>query len=71
MSKTAGKRFQIFVPQELEKEMESISVRKGTTIPDLIRKFIKLGLLVDKIESTPEATLLVRERDKERELILL
>jgi hypothetical protein len=41
------------------------------TVLELLRKFIRLGLLVAKAEDSPDAAFVLREGDKERELLLL
>jgi hypothetical protein len=40
-------------------------------VVDILRGFIKLGLLVERIQRIPDAALLIREGDKEQRIILL
>ncbi|MDQ5826501.1 MAG: hypothetical protein M3441_20100 [Chloroflexota bacterium] len=65
------KKYQIVVPESLFEEIEKIAASRQTTVIDIIRRFLKLGLLTTKIENTPNAGLFIREGDSEREIILL
>lgn len=65
------KKYQIVVPESLFEEIEKIADSRQTTVIDIIRRFLKLGLLTARIENTPNAGLFIREGDSEREIILL
>jgi len=65
------KRYNLVLPKELFDEVQKLAESRHTTVVEMLRKFIKLGLLAIQIEETPDATLLVREGDTEREIILL
>ncbi|MEA2575128.1 MAG: hypothetical protein QOH93_2426 [Chloroflexia bacterium] len=65
------KKYQIVVPESLFEEIEKIADSRQTTVIDIIRRFLKLGLLTARIENTPNAGLFIREGESEREIILL
>lgn len=65
------KKYQIVVPESLFEEIEKIAGSRQTTVIDIIRRFLKLGILTAKIEGTPNAGLFIREDGSEREIILL
>ncbi|HEY0070711.1 MAG TPA: hypothetical protein VGE04_12160 [Chloroflexia bacterium] len=65
------KKYQIVVPESLFEEIEKIADSRQTTVIDIIRRFLKLGILTAKIENTPNAGLFIREGESEREIILL
>lgn len=65
------KKYQIVVPKSLFEEIEKLADSRQTTVIDIIRRFLKLGLLTARIENTPNAGLFIREGDNEREIILL
>ncbi len=65
------KKYQIVVPESLFEEIEQIAASRQTTVIDIIRRFLKLGLLTAKIENNPNAALFIKEGDTEREIILL
>ena len=65
------KKYQIVVPESLFEEIEKIADSRQTTVIDIIRRFLKLGLLTARIENTANAGLFIREGDSEREIILL
>jgi hypothetical protein len=68
---SAAKRYNLVLPEELYQEVQTLAERRGTTVVDLFRRFTKLGLLVAKAEESPDMAFILREGDKERELILL
>lgn len=65
------KRYNLVLPQELFDYVQEVADKKGVNTVEILRKFIKLGLLVSWIEELPDASLIVREGDTERELLVL
>jgi len=59
------------LPEELYQELQALADHRHTTVVDLLRRFVKLGLLVAKAEESPDMAFILREGDKERELVLL
>lgn len=55
---------------ELYAKLIGIAESREVTLVELIRKFVKLGLLVDAIEKDPDTTLIVEEKGQRRVLIL-
>jgi len=52
-------------------DLQGLADQRQVTVLELLRKFIRLGLLVAKAEDSPDAVFVIREGDKERELVLL
>ena len=70
--RTSGlKRYSLVLPEDLFTALQELADQRQTTVVDLIRRFIKLGLIAAKIEDTPGAALIIREGDTERQIILL
>jgi len=67
----AVKRYNLVLPEDLYNEVRRQADEHGTTVVELIRKFIKLGLLAMDVQEDPESALIIREGDTEREVILL
>jgi len=44
------KRYNLSIPEELFDEVEVIAKSHDTTVVDILRRFIKLGLLATKIQ---------------------
>jgi hypothetical protein len=65
------KRYNLSLPVKLYEDLEEIATKEHATVLEVIRRILKLGLLVAKIKDTPGATIVIREGEKERELILL
>ncbi len=65
------KRYNLALPEELYNAVQALAERRQTTVVALLRKFIRLGLLVAQAEESPDTTFLIREGDKEQQLVLL
>jgi hypothetical protein len=65
------KRYNLVLPEELFNEIKILSEKQHTTVVEILRRFIRLGLLATQIEEIPDAALLIREGDNERQIIFL
>ena len=70
-SKNGIKRYNLALPEELYEELQRLADERQTTVVDLIRRFIKLGLFVTHLEASPDASLIIREKEAETRLILI
>lgn len=71
MNRNANKRYTLVIPQSMYDEVEQIAEERHTTVIDLLRKFIKLGILAVNLEDIPGAALVIREGDTEKEIMML
>jgi hypothetical protein len=67
----ATKRYNLILPEELLNEVQMVADRHHTTALEILRRFVKLGLLVAKAEEAPDKEFILREGDKEQRLLLL
>jgi len=65
------KRYSLALPEDLFMAIQELADQRQTTVVDLIRRFIKLGLIAAKIEDTPGAALIIRDGDSEQQIIFL
>ena len=65
------KRYNLAVPEDLFNEVQRIAEQRGTTFVEMVRRFIRLGILTAHIEETPGAALIIREGDVERQVLLV
>lgn len=70
-NKKKTKRYNLALPESLYNELGQAADERGVTIVELLRYFIKLGLLLIKLMEKENISFLVREGDKEREIIIL
>jgi hypothetical protein len=72
MTKQANdmKRYNLALPQTLFDEIQSVAEKRQTTVVEMLRRFIKLGLLVDELENSPDSAFIIREGDREKEVLL-
>jgi hypothetical protein len=67
----AAKRYNLVLPEDLYNEVQTLAERRGTTVVEVFRRFIRLGLLVAKAEESPDMEFILRKGDKEQQLLLL
>jgi hypothetical protein len=67
----AVKRYNLVLPEAVYSEVEKLAENRGTTVVEVLRKFIKLGLLAAKVEETEGSALLIREGETMKEIIFL
>ena len=65
------KRYNLALPEELFNEVQQIADKEHITVLEVLRRFIKLGLLVSKTLDDPNSDLYIREGNNERKVIVL
>ena len=65
------KRYSLKLPQELFNELQSAADSRGVAVVDLIRAFVKLGLIVLTAEEDGDASLIIRQGESEREIVTI
>lgn len=65
------KRYTLVIPQDLYDEVQRLADERQTTVVDLFRRFIRLGLLAMYIQEKPDAALVIKEGDTEQRLLML
>ena len=65
------KRYTLTLPEDLFDEIHDLAERRQTTVVDLLRRFIKLGLIAANVDETDNAALIIREGDSEREIVFI
>lgn len=71
-SRLAGlKRYSLSLPEELFNEVQELADKRQTSVIDLLRRFIKLGLLAAQIDGDPNAALIIRQNGTDREIVLV
>ena len=69
--KTGGKRYNLVLPSHLYEEVQTFANEQNTSVLDLLKRFIKIGLIVAKLSQSPDTALIIREGDRERELMFV
>ena len=65
------KRYNLALPEDMFREVEQLAEQEHTTVLEVIRRSVKLGLLAASVQKTPGASLVIRQGENEREIILL
>lgn len=63
-------KYEVGIPEELWYELVQVAQDKGVSPGEVIRMFFKLGLVAWKVRKDPNAKLIIREGERERELTL-
>ena len=71
MNSATLKRYNLALPEDLFNEIQKLADSQHITVLELLRRFIKLGLLVSKIQENPDSALFIREGENEREIVFL
>jgi hypothetical protein len=64
-------RYNLTLRTDTYAELQEIAADKGITFVELMRKFIKLGLIVVALEDEPNSRLIIRNDHIEKEIILI
>ncbi|MDI6695368.1 MAG: hypothetical protein QME21_10000 [Anaerolineales bacterium] len=65
------KRYNLVLPGEMFTELERVARKRHTSVVEVLRRYIKLGLLVEEIDARPGSELLIREGERERQIVLI
>lgn len=65
------KRFNLVIANDLFNAVQAVADERGVTVTEVIRQFMKLGLLAAAIEKEPGSELVIREGGQERVLVLM
>lgn len=71
MPKANAKRLHIVLPEKLYDEVQQVSLKHDIQISDILRRFIKLGLIAVKLEETEGSALILKEGDSSTEVRML
>lgn len=66
--KPQKKYYNLTLSETLFDELKVQAIRRDTTMLELIKRFMKFGLLTINILDDPNSSLIIREGDKETEL---
>lgn len=61
------KRYSLVVSEHLFNEVQRTAEEEHTSIVDLLRRYIKLGLYIAKMTSNPEVQIIIRKDGREQE----
>lgn len=64
-------RYNLALPSDLAEQLEAVAQELHISVTELLRLFIKLGLIAHQVSTTPGAELIYREGTQERQIILL
>jgi len=70
-SKQTIKRYSLALREDVFSEIERVASEKQMSFIEVLRRFIKIGLMIERIEKSPDSVLILKEGDTERQIILI
>ncbi len=70
-SKDNIKRYNLALPEDLFDSIHELAEKEHTTVLEILRKFIRLGLIAADISKDSNSKLIIREGNAEREILML
>jgi len=70
-SNDALKRYNLVLPMVLFDQLQQAADERHVTVVELLRKFVKLGLMAIQVEGNPSAALFIREGNTERQIVII
>jgi hypothetical protein len=64
-------RYNLSLPIEIWEELERAAAKRHLAVADVLREFIRLGLLAIQIEETPGSSIIFREGDVDTQVRIL
>jgi hypothetical protein len=65
------KRHNLVLSPELHRKLQTVAERQGTSVTELIKTCLKVGLLALEVDSTPGSELLIRENGVDRRILIV
>lgn len=62
------KRYSLVIPNTLYQQVKHEASKNGTTVIELFRKLIKIGLMALQIQDDPNRALIIQEGDTEKQI---
>jgi hypothetical protein len=69
--KSKVKRYNLVIPSGLFEEVQTLADEESISVLEMLKRFIKIGLIITKLYQSRDAALIIRQGDRERELVLL
>lgn len=71
MAKQKQKRYSMVIQPDLYAQVEAVANSHGASVVDILRRFMRLGIMLDEANSNPDAAIIVREAGVEKEIVLI
>ncbi len=65
------RRFNLVLPEDMLAQVEQLAEEECTSVVEIFRRFVKLGLIVTDIQNAPDKALLIKRGDHEREVLII
>ncbi|MGE3541459.1 MAG: hypothetical protein AB7N91_29005 [Candidatus Tectimicrobiota bacterium] len=65
------KRYSLVLPGQLFEAIQELAEERQTTVLEIIKKFLRLGLLVADAEKSPDSEFIIRKGEREQRLLLV
>jgi hypothetical protein len=67
----ADKRYNVIMPNKMHEELSDVAMTESMTVVELIRRFIKLGLLAYRLQNKSGSALIIEEDGVQTKIVLM
>jgi len=64
-------RYNLVLPKDVYEAVKAVARDRNTSVLEVFKQFIRIGLMVVAIDKSPDKHLIIREGEQEREIIIL
>jgi hypothetical protein len=68
---TGTRRYNLALPEALFHRVTQHAAERDTTVAEVIRRFLKLGLLISEVSEAPDSAVIIRQGGTERQIVIL
>jgi hypothetical protein len=66
------KRYNLGIPEELYEEIHIIADKEGTSILEILKKFMKIGCIINKIQQESDSCIIIRQKgEDDKEIVFI
>lgn len=69
--KSSVKHYNLALPSNLFDEVYALAKDERVSVLELLKRFIKVGLIITKVTRSPDTHIIIQQGDRERELVLI
>jgi hypothetical protein len=65
------RRYHLVLPEPLFDQIQKVAKVKQTTVLEVMKRFIKIGLLAEQVANKPGSSFVIKEGENERHILFV
>jgi PIN domain nuclease of toxin-antitoxin system len=65
------RRYNLTLPEAVYQDVEKLAQEEGVQMTDILRTFIKMGIIAHIVHKDPDKQLIIREGEEETEILMV